>query len=395
MTKRIGLEIGTSKTKIVVGKYSNKDYKVIGYEVIDTVEGVYTIDEETDIMKMELPIKAALDKLGIKSGNLNITMNNEKVIIRTRELPRVSPKDMKAVVSFEAENFLPYDINEFYVDYKILNEIDEEDKESDSNDKETLFNVMIIAAPKFIVDQYVELANALKLTLKVTTVYTESINKYLEKNILEAGKNMLFVDIGSTYTNMIMYQGHHYFANIKADIGINEMKERLIETYGYNERDVEYQLFSIKDTTVDEDSSMPLDKLDVLKSTLASKDKSQGSESKLHLLQKKLDKVRKAKKSFSIPETDIISQRNDEYLSIIKEITRMIEFFKSREYGTFVDAVYLFGGGAYLDGFKDLLINETGIKVDVLPDVEEGKTLYRDDFQALLSTVGSCIGGRS
>jgi type IV pilus assembly protein PilM len=347
-------------------------------------------------MKMELPIQAALSKLGVKSGDLNITMNNEKVIIRTRELPRVSPKDMKAVVCFEAENFLPYDINEFYVDYKILNEIEEKNTEAevDEDVSETLFNVMIIAAPKFIVDQYVSLAEALKLKLKVTTVYTEAISKYLMKNILQNEQNMLFVDIGSTYTNMIMYQGFQYFANIKADIGIGEIRERLIETYGYNDHDVDYQLFSAQEKTVDEDSSMPLDKLDIIKNSVQNKDSKIESTSKLHLLQKKLEKVRKVKSAFNVPESDIISRRNDEYKNIIKEISRMIEFFKSREYGTFVDCVYLFGGGAYLTGFQELLVAETGLRVSILPDVEEEKTLNRDDFQALLSTVGSCIGGK-
>ena len=41
----------------------------------------------------------------------------------------------------------------------------------------------------------------------------------------------------------------------------------------------------------------------------------------------------------------------------------MIDFFKSRKYGTFVDEVYILGGGAHLKDFINILTDEIGINV--------------------------------
>lgn len=395
MSKRVGIEIGTNKTKIIVGNYSKNEYKVTGYEIIDTVDGVYTIDGDSDILRMEIPIREALDRLGVKSDDLFVSMTNEKVIIRTRELPRVSPKDMKEVVSFEAENFLPYDINEFNVDYKILSESEETNTVNRDNKKETLFNVMIIAAPKAVVNQYIDLASKLKLKMKIATVYTESVSKYFEKNLLDENKNMLFVDLGNSYTNMIMFQGMQYFANIKADIGIQDVQEKLIDVHGFNERDVMLNLFSQYDKNLETKVYTDKDKLEIFKTSLSDKKLNTIDDDKLHMLQKKLEKIRKVKNSFNAPESELIRNRNSEYSLIISEISRMIEFFKSRKYGTFVDKIYLFGGGAYLNDFLEFLSEELGISCSIVPDVENYTTLNKEHFQVLLSTLGSCIGGKS
>lgn len=394
MPKRIGLEIGVSKTRILVGTATKKNYHVSGYKIIDTVEGVYG-DDNTDISIMEKPIHDALKELGVKSAELHVSLNNEKIIIRTRELPRVSPKDMKSVVRFEAETFLPYDINEFYIDYKVLDEIEEEtkdeSKEKSSVKKDILFNVMIIAAPKDLVNQYIVLAKKLKLKLKVTTVYTESVSKYLRKNILTENKNALFVDIGYNFTNMIMYEGYKYFANTKSDLGIVSIKNNLINKNGFNEHDVELHMFS-KDNT-DSKAFTSEDKMNIIKSSITNTNDEISSKDKLRNLQKELQKIKKAKKSFNMPENEIVDKRNDEYSYVIKEINRMVDFFKSRKYGTFVDIIYIFGSGACLNDFKDILSEQLGIPTEFLPDIENGSTLSNENFQAMLSTLGSCIGG--
>lgn len=398
MAKKIGLEIGTCKTKIIVGEDKKTGFKLAGYEIIDTVEGVFSVDNEIDILKMEFPIKEALDRLKVKSANLYVSINNEKVIIRTRELPRVSKKEMKDVVRFEAENFLPYDINEFYIDYKVLSEIEEEEfnKEDFSKDdeKETLFNVMIIAAPKEIVDQYIELASKLKLKLKLTTVYTEAVNRFVTAHLLKEEKNTLFVDIGDTYTNMIMYEGVQYFANIKTDIGVRGIKNRLSDNHGYAMDEVETNLFSKGEVDREQKITEPKDRLHIIKANVVREGVDQES-NKLHLLQKKLEKIKKLKSSMDAPENEFELKRNSEFDALIKEINRMVEFFKSRKYGTFVDYIYLFGGGAYMNDFLAVLVEELGISSSLLPEELLPIPFSNEHFELMIPSIGACIGGKS
>jgi len=387
MPKRIGLEIGTAKTKIVVGHTSKDDFKITGYEVFDTVDGVYSIDEDTDLLRMELPIKEALGRLHIRSGNLYVTINNEKVIIRTRELPRVSPKEMLGVVRFEAENFLPYDIDAFYIDYKVLEEVAEQ-KVGETQQKEVLFNVMIIAAPKEIVDQYIELADKLKLKLKLATVYTEASTKFFAKHYLEETKNNLFVDIGNKFTNMTMFEGFHYFANIKTERGISGMFDRLVDHHGYNEHDVKFYLYNYSgDSNISENAG---DRIDLIKSTIASKD----SDTSLKDLQKKLETIQSLKGA-NTEDDALLAHRNLEYDNLINEINRMVDFFKSRKYGIFVDTIYLFGGGAYLSNFCDAIEDRIGVSCKVLPVGAFTDTLDKENSELMIPAIGACLGGLS
>ncbi|MBI9011995.1 MAG: pilus assembly protein PilM [Clostridiales bacterium] len=387
MPKRIGLEIGTAKTKIVVGHTVKNDFKITGYEVFDTVDGVYSIDEDTDLLRMELPIKEALSRLHIRSGNLFVTISNEKVIIRTRELPRVSPKEMYGVVRFEAENFLPYDIDAFYIDYKVLEEVAEQ-KVGQTDQNEVLFNVMIIAAPKEIVDQYIVLANKLKLKLKLATVYTEASTKFFAKHFLEEGKNNLFVDIGSKFTNMTMYEGFHYFANIKTERGISGMFDRLVDHHGYNEHDVKYYLYNYTGkANLSENAG---ERIDLIKASISSNE----TETSLKNLQKKLESIQNLKGT-NEDDSKLIAHRNHEYDNLINEINRMVDFFKSRKYGIFVDNIYLFGGGAYLSNFSEAVEESIGVNCKVLPLTTFNEILDKESSELMVPAIGACLGGLS
>jgi type IV pilus assembly protein PilM len=392
MPKKIGLEIGTNTTKMVHADCKKNNMKILGYDVIDTLDGVFSIDDDIDILKMELPIKESMSRLNIKKGDLYISINNEKVIIRTRELPRVSTKEMIDVVRFEAENFLPYDINEFYIDYKVLNEV-VEDNLGDEDEKETLFNVMIIAAPNELVDQYIALAEKLGLKLKLTTVYTEAINRYVSSNVLKEEKNTLLVDIGGSYTNMIMYQGYDYFANIKTDVGITSIKDNLLENHGFAAEDIDFQLFAVGNKDHEHIINEPKDKLDIIKNTVSKSKENPGS--KLHNLQKKLERIKKLQNTLDAPESEIVTKRNSEYEVLIKEINRMVEFFKSRKYGTFVDQIFVFGGGSFMNEFIELLEESIGVESSHLPFEHYESQINKESFELLVPTIGTCIGGKS
>ncbi|MBN2797026.1 MAG: pilus assembly protein PilM [Clostridia bacterium] len=387
MPKKIGLEIGTKKTKIVVGNYRRGDFHIDAYKIIDTVDGVFSIDGEIDIIKMELPIKEALDEMKIKSGHLYVSINNERVIIRTRDLPRVSRKEMLDIVHFEADSFLPYAIDEFYLDYKVLNEVEQI---SGDSKKETLFNVMIIAAPKDLVKQYIQLADLLKHPIKLVSVYTEAINRYVNQYTLNENKNQLFVDIGASYTNMIMYQGKDYFANIKADIGITGIQDRLVENHGYTYQDVLLKLFGSKELEFGF-SDNPKDKLSAYKATLSRENNDDSN--KLHSLQQKLEKIKRLKNSMNAPESDFEQNRNVEYDAAVREISRMIEFFKSRKYGTFVDRIVVLGGGTQLRNFVEYLEDATDIETVLIKNQFE--CVDDVDFNLMMPSIGVCIGGRS
>lgn len=391
MPKKIGLEIGTKKTKIVYGHYTRRKFKLIDYRIIDTKDATFMADGEMDLLNMEFSIKESLKEMGIKRGDLHVSINSPGVIIRTRELPRVSPKEMEEMVRFEADHFLPYDISEFYIDFKIISEV-EEVKLGDDAKKDTLFNVMIIAAPKEIVDQYILLSNRLKLNFKLATVYTESLNRFALQFLLNSKMNTLFVDIGSTSTAMVMYQGEQYFANIKSDIGMTHILDRLIEHHGLDVSEANRILLS-GEHSGNRNLKNPEERVAFIK-TNVSHVTIRPEENKVQALQRKLEKIKTLKKSMDAPASAFVNKRDEEYDALIKEISRMVEFFKSRKYGTFVDHIYLFGGGANMKDLTDFMVESTGVNTTRIPMIFED-IIETSHMDMLIPAIGVCLGGKS
>ncbi len=103
-------------------RLKSKRIDVIDYRIIDTPEGVVG---ENDLIVPALivePLKSALKEMKIKKAQLLVTLHFDGVINRVRELPKVAPKEMKELVEIEAEQFLPYDVDSFVVDYRVLTE---------------------------------------------------------------------------------------------------------------------------------------------------------------------------------------------------------------------------------------------------------------------------------
>lgn len=350
MSKRIGIEIGNCKTKIVVMKISKLKKEVINHKIIDTVEGVFNHNGDVDVLKMEAPIRDALKAMKISAGQLYFAINHDSVIIRTRKLPYSEDAMLENLVRFEAENFLPYGIDEFHIDYKILSveeNIDkdhnaaEDGQESTGEDKKKfLQNVMVVAAPKGIVDQYTELARALKLKLKVLTVYTEAMDRYLCVNGNGANKNVLYVDIGKSYLNMIMYAKCEYFANLRSHYGVEYLLDEVVRVTGQSE-------------------------------DMALRDIFDGS-------------------PVEMEEAEMLAIENG-HQKLAEEISKMVDFFKSREYGAFVDEIQLLGGGAKLKGFMAYLKETVNIDVKILDNPHVSKNLSHSVCQSIIPAIGVCL----
>ena len=95
------------------------------------------------------------------------------------------------MVKFEAEQFLPYESSAFYIDFRVLGET--------VNANEELLNVMVVAVPKTVIDEFVELVGNLKLNLKKVDIAVNSLYDFYLQYISNGEKDVLIADIGSKY----------------------------------------------------------------------------------------------------------------------------------------------------------------------------------------------------
>ncbi len=168
----------------------------------------------------------------VRRAECYLTVSGMSGVVRLREMPLVkNKKKMKEIVRFEAEQFLPYNIEAFYLDFKV-NQIKKSLSEESLDEGGEVAEVMIVAAPKDTVDEQVELVDKLKLNIKKVDYYTDAIFSYFRKHVLTEDKNTLVVDLGAKSMNLTMFNGTTYFANIQSELGIVDLIERHSEYTG-------------------------------------------------------------------------------------------------------------------------------------------------------------------
>lgn len=344
----VGIEVGSNSIKIVYGSFNGKRISIKDYRILDTPDNAILPNHCINIDALTPKISTAITDMKCRRKNCFVSLSSTKTIVRERRLPKVKPKEMNSLVRYEAEQFLPYDINDFSVDYKIIGEVNENDLK--------MFKVLIAAVPLDIIYSYMELIKACKLKIKGIDVFTNSIYKYARTFLLEEGKNVLLVDIGGKYTKSIIFSGKEYYANINSDIGGRDATEGISHTM-----------------------NLDIDASEELKCTKGNLNYSSKEEVDNNLFM-------------------LTNSLKSTYNEILNEITRVMDFFRSRQYGTHIENLFILGGGGNLKGVENYFGTNLGIKVKILTPSDNVKIISEldikdEDYRRIIPAIGSIIRG--
>lgn len=187
---RVGLDIGTSSIKVLM----LSPLKVNEYEVTAfAVERILGEKKKTDIVDA---IKRALKSANIKSKEVITSVGGQSVVVRQVVFPKMTAEEVKSAIKFEAEKYIPFNINEVYLDAQII-----DDKGADNNIK-----VILVAAKKDLVDEHISCLKEVGLRPKI--IDTDSIaivNSFLFNYPGEGKvKTLALVNIGARLTNICM-----------------------------------------------------------------------------------------------------------------------------------------------------------------------------------------------
>lgn len=108
-------------------------------------EGRVTIERFDLMAHPEEPGKAAqLIKETLKKGYLStrvrVSVKGQSVIVRFVQFPKMKPEELKSAITYEAENYIPFKLDEVVLDYTILEEA--------AGPNQDMMNVLLIAVKK-------------------------------------------------------------------------------------------------------------------------------------------------------------------------------------------------------------------------------------------------------
>ncbi len=237
----------------------------------------------------------------IKAKKCGISLPGNKVIIKRFSVPQENLENLDELIKIEAEQYIPYDLNDVSLDYDVI------EKENETNEIE----ILLVGSKKEIIEDYLTILAENELMPYIADVDFFTLQNSFEYNYKgEISENSIYgiLNIGNQITNIIFLKGFEGLFYREANIGSFEITKNISKKLkiSYNEAE------------------------------------------KIKLTNFNLKEVKEATENF--------------FKDLHKEITKSIELFKNNFNIDNIDKLYLSGGGSMIKGMKqffEISINST------------------------------------
>lgn len=198
----VGLDIGDSSIKVVELQERGRGQGfTLGTLACESLSPEAIVDGS--IMDSGLVIET-IQKIWqehrIRSMQVATALSGHSVIIKRVSLPVMNEEELAESISWEAETYIPFDIDDVNIDYQIL--------EGSSLAGEGNMDVLLVAVKKETINDYTSVISQAGMTPTIVDVDAFAMQNCFEVNYdPESGKTVALVDIGSSVTTITILQG--------------------------------------------------------------------------------------------------------------------------------------------------------------------------------------------
>jgi type IV pilus assembly protein PilM len=196
--KLVGLDIGSHSVKLVEIDDTKKgmvlkNFGIIGLPKDAVVEGT--------IREMEIvasAIKNLYKNLKVKNKNVAIAISGFSVIVKKINIAKREEFELESSIYDEAEQYIPFDISDVNLDYEILTEKEEFESDIDEeSDEENVMDVMLVAAKKDIIEDYISLIHLAGLNPVLVDVDAFALQNAFEISTEDISGCYAIINIGA------------------------------------------------------------------------------------------------------------------------------------------------------------------------------------------------------
>jgi type IV pilus assembly protein PilM len=217
----VGLDIGSSAVKAVELKPAGKAYRVTAFgsepvppdSIVDgaIIDGTAVADA----------IRRLFESRKIKGKDVAASLSGNAVIVKKITLPVMSESELSESISWEAEQYIPFDIQDVNLDYQVL------DPGQAGGGKGTM-DVLLVAAKKEKIADYTGVIAQAGRQAVVVDVDAFALQNAYEVNYgIEAGQVVVLLNAGASAININIINGDQSVFTRDISIGGNAYTEAL------------------------------------------------------------------------------------------------------------------------------------------------------------------------
>lgn len=338
-----GLDIGLSAVKVAQLEKSGSDdepvYTLAKYASVSLPEGAIIEDEIQKKEEIVEAIKEAVSTAGIKDTSVCMGLTGPNTVVKRLQLPGGDEEEVEDQVLWEAEQYLPFDIENSSIAFHIVGE----------NEGGGL-DVVVGAARNDIIQNFQELVKEAGLKVKVVDLGMLSVINAFEhieeEKFGEITESYLVLDLGAQKTSFMIYKNNTVIFTKEVNVGGVMITEEIQRQMGVN-------YFEAEDLKITGDESG------------------------------------------NLPE-EILAIIDDVIEAFFSEIKKTMDFYVSSTSDESLAAVYITGGSVQIPGVLEGLEALLGVEVSVINPFEKfeynSKKIDEDDIEDIAYKGVSVLG---
>lgn len=192
--KILGLDIGSSSIKVAELDVSKSGAKLVNFGMIQTPPNSINGGDIADVNSLAVAVKTVCAEIKAKRKNAAVGMFGTAVIVKKITIPRIDMKLVSEQVKWEAEQYIPFDVNSISLAHHVINP---------KSDAETM-DILLIAAQNELVAEYYQLVQNADLKMGVLDVSAFALANVFEFNYGRSSGAVGLLNLGSAITTFVV-----------------------------------------------------------------------------------------------------------------------------------------------------------------------------------------------
>jgi type IV pilus assembly protein PilM len=329
----IGLDIGSSQIKLMELDHDARSgrYRLVNFGMARLPPEAIVDGAVMNTNVIVDAIRELVQQHRVKTKHVVASVSGNAVIIKRVSLPHMTIEELEESIQWEAEQYIPFDINDVNIDVQIL--------EGTSDDPGQM-DVLLVAARKELVNEYQSIISQAGLRPAVVDVDAFAVANMFELCYEPPADTVALVNIGASTVNIHLLRGGVSAFTRDIGMGGRQFTEEIQRTLNISYEEAE----AMKIGGNDDD------------------------------------------------ETAVVPEEIERVLSSVgenlaTEIQRSLDFYLSTSADSGIGSVFLSGGAARTPGLSRAIERQTGLPVEVIDPFRQIQIDERSFNPAYLNDV--------
>ena len=215
----VGLDIGSSAVKAVELKPSAKEFRVAAFGIEPVPADAIVDGAIIDAAAVATSIRRLFEQKGFKSKDVCASLSGSAVIVKKITLPVMTDSELSESIYWEAEQYIPFDIQDVNLDYQILDA-------GTGPDSRGSMEVLLVAAKKEKISDYTGVIGQAGRTAVIVDVDAFALQNAFEANYGFDPKHVVvLLNAGASAINVNILQGEQSVFARDVSMGGNSYTE--------------------------------------------------------------------------------------------------------------------------------------------------------------------------